>query len=59
MSIMTSLNWNEEEVNEILADFGFISEEGAKEKLNFEEFIALMQSLEKKILIQEREMREE
>lgn len=44
---MASLNWNEDEVNQILADFGF----NDKETLNFDEFIALMQALEKKILI--------
>jgi len=50
-SIMASLNWNEDEVSDILTEFGFVNENGAKESLNFDEFIALMQALEKKILI--------
>jgi hypothetical protein len=53
-SIMSSLNREEAEVEQILVDFGF--HEG-KERLSFDEFIQLMQALEKKILEAERELK--
>ncbi len=51
-SIMSSLNREEAEVEGILEDFNY----GNREKLTFDEFITLMQALEKKILLAEREL---
>ena len=49
-SIMASLNRTDEEVNLILEEFGFLGGESEKTHLKFEEFIDLMQTLEKKML---------
>jgi hypothetical protein len=51
-SIMDSLNRNMDEVQELLYEFGFGRETG---KLSFEEFIVLMQALEKRIIISEQD----
>ena len=49
-SIMDSLNRNRQEVQELLDEFGFGKSNG---KLSFDEFIVLMQALEKRIIINE------
>lgn len=49
-SIMDSLNRNREEVQELQDEFGFGRDTG---KLSFEEFIILMQALEKRIIVNE------
>jgi hypothetical protein len=51
-SIMDSLNRNSEEVIELLNEYGFGKETG---QLSFEEFIILMQALEKRIIVNEEE----
>lgn len=51
-SIMDSLNRNIDEVQELLYEFGFGRETG---KLSFDEFIVLMQALEKRIIISEQD----
>lgn len=55
-SIMDSLNRNRQEVQELLDEFGFGKETG---KLSFDEFIVLMQALEKRIIINEEENEQE
>mmetsp|Transcript_10451 Transcript_10451/g.10307 ORF Transcript_10451/g.10307 Transcript_10451/m.10307 type:complete len:88 (-) Transcript_10451:1116-1379(-) len=49
-SIMDSLNRNKEEVLKLLDEFGFDKENGL---LSFQEFIVLMQTLEKRIIVNE------
>jgi hypothetical protein len=49
-SIMDSLNRNRDEVMELLQEFGFGKDTG---KLSFNEFIVLMQALEKRIIVNE------
>ena len=56
LSIMASLNRKEEEVNEILDEYGYREGENARDNLSFEEFIELMQTLERRILVNEREL---
>lgn len=49
-SIMDSLSRNRDEVQELLEEFGFGRDTG---KLSFNEFIVLMQALEKRIIVNE------
>ena len=51
-SIMDSLNRNHDEVIELLNEYGFGKDTG---RLSFEEFIILMQALEKRIIVNEDE----
>lgn len=51
-SIMDSLNRNRDEVRELLEEFGFGRDSG---RLSFDEFIVLMQALEKRIIVNEDE----
>lgn len=46
-SIMAQLSRTEEEVTDILTEFGYLN---SKERISFEEFIELMEALEKKII---------
>ena len=58
LSIMASLNRKEEEVNEILDEYGYWEGENKRDTLSFDEFIELMQTLEWRILVNEWELRQ-
>ena len=51
-SIMAQLRRTDDEVTDILTEFGYLN---SKERITFDEFISLMEALEKKIIIQEKE----